>query len=177
MARVRSREERALGELYDLTLSRVYALALRIVRSPADAEEVCADTYVQAWDSAQSFDAARGNVLAWLLTMARSRALDLVRRRAARARAEESAAAEPAEDLAPGPDELLGLAASGSLLDRALGELSPERRQVLGLAYLRGCTQEEIAAFTGLPLGTVKSHLRRALGELREQLTLAGAAG
>ena len=175
LARVQVRDQAALGELHDRAIGRVLALALRIVRVRADAEEVAIDTFAQAWASAADFDPRRGGAMAWLLTICRSRALDLVRRRTSRANAEGGFAAEPAEDLAAAPEDLLGLAQGGSLLHAALRELSPERRQVLSLAYLRGYTQEEIAAFTGIALGTVKSHMRRALGELREQLVLAGA--
>ncbi len=171
VARMQRREEAALAELYDLAVSRVFSLALRMVRTQADAEEVAIDVFAQAWDTAERFDAGRGNVMAWLLTICRSRSLDLLRRQTARRNAEERLAAEPlTEDSASGPEDLLAMVETGSIVHAALRELSPERRQVLSLAYLRGYTQEEIAAFTGLPLGTVKSHVRRSLGELREQL-------
>jgi RNA polymerase sigma-70 factor (ECF subfamily) len=175
LVRIQRRDQAALGELHDRTMGRVLALAQRIVRVRADAEEVAIDTFVQAWEAAAAFDTRRGGVMAWLLTICRSRALDLLRRRSARAAAEGGFAAEPADELAAAPDDLLALAQGGSLLAAALRELSPERRQVLGLAYLRGYTQEEIAAFTGIAVGTVKSHMRRALGELREQLVIDSA--
>jgi RNA polymerase sigma-70 factor (ECF subfamily) len=175
VARMQRRDETALAELYDLAVARVFSLALRIVRTEADAEEVAVDVFAQAWDTAERFDADRGNVMAWLLAICRSRALDLLRRRSARQNAEERLAAEPlTEEHASGPDDLLAIVETGSIVHAALRELSPERRQVLSLAYLRGYTQEEIAAFTGLPLGTVKSHVRRSLGELREQLQAIG---
>lgn len=169
--RMQRRDQAALGELYDRTVTRVHALARRIVRNDADAEEVTVDVYAQAWESAARFDPERGNVMAWLFNLCRSRALDLVRRRAVRQGAEQGLAAEPlAVEADAGPEDLLAIVETGTRVHAALGALAPDRRQVLGLAYLRGYTQEEIAAFTGLPLGTVKSHMRRALGELRERL-------
>ena len=175
VARMQRRDEAALAELYDLLVARVLSLALRMVQTRADAEEVAIDVFAQAWDTAERFDAERGNVMAWLLTICRSRSLDLLRRRTARQNAEDRLAAEPlTEDSASGPEDLLAIVETGSIVHAALRELSPERRQVLSLAYLRGYTQEEIATFTGLPLGTVKSHVRRSLSELREHLQAMG---
>ncbi|MGH7538848.1 MAG: RNA polymerase sigma factor, partial [Gemmatimonadales bacterium] len=92
VGRMAAGEDRALGELYDRYGRTVYALALAIVREPADAEEVVVDAFGQAWRSAASFDPGRGSVGAWLATIARTRALDLVRARGRRARAHERAA-------------------------------------------------------------------------------------
>jgi RNA polymerase sigma factor (sigma-70 family) len=161
-------DEQALARFYDLTVTRVYGLARSITDSAADADDVACETYVQVWNDACRFDPARGSALGWLLSIARSRALDLRRRRHARARADASEAHD-LQTAAP-PEDLLTLMESGTAVHAAVARLSPLRRQLVALAFFRGLTHAEIAATLDLPLGTVKSHLRRALGALRETL-------
>jgi len=166
IAAIGSGDSESLGLLYDATLGRCYALAMRILRDPQAAEDVCEDVYLQVWRQAVRFDPARGNVIAWLLTMCRSRALDHLRRRKmeeARGDIETLLAFEEV----PGPfDLVLGLDAS-SRIGEAVGRLSGAQRQVIGLAFYRGMTQQEIADHLEMPLGTVKSNTRRALAALR----------
>jgi RNA polymerase sigma-70 factor (ECF subfamily) len=170
MAGLRAGRQAALAELYDATVSRVYAVALRLLRNPADAEEVTCDTYTQAWTTADRYDATRGNALAWLLMICRSRALDRLRQRQSQGiNAGAEALAEIADESLH-PDELLGQLQDGSRVRAALAALTPERQRLVGLAFLEGLSHQEIAAATGLPLGTVKSHIRRALTELRAAL-------
>lgn len=166
------RDERALAALYDATLSRVYGLVLRIVRRPALADEVVEEAYFQAWRQAPRFDAERGNALTWLLGMARSRAIDALRHEARfehEALDDDEAAAET-ERAAPA-DELLDAARGHAELHRALLLLGAQPRQLVALAFFRGLSHEEIASQTELPLGTVKSQIRRAL------ITLKGLLG
>jgi RNA polymerase sigma-70 factor (ECF subfamily) len=172
MARITERDERALGALYDATLSRVYGLVLRIVRRPAWADEVVEETYFQVWRQAPRFDPERGRPMTWLLGMARSRAIDALRREA-RFR-HESLDADDAVEIAdsglPAVDELLDAAQGHAALHRALMTLNPQPRQLVALAFFRGLSHEEIADQTELPLGTVKSQIRRALLSLRKTL-------
>lgn len=167
------RDERALAALYDATVSRVYGLVRRIVRRETLAEEVVEDIYFQAWRHAARYDASRGPVLAWLLAMARSRAIDALRH-------EARFPHEPIDDEAPdsdavaAADELLDTARHHAQLHIALARLGSPARQLVSLAFMRGLSHEEIASQMGMPLGTVKSHIRRALISLRE--TLGGAA-
>jgi RNA polymerase sigma factor (sigma-70 family) len=164
-------DEAAFGALYDATLGRVYGLALRITRNAQSAEEVAEDAYWQVWRQALRFDPARGNAMAWLLTIVRSRALDSLRR-------DDEATAHPepetliAADAAPegDPQDLLAATQRDRALHAALATLEPLPRQLLALAFFRGLTHEEIAAQTVLPLGTVKSHIRRALTTLKGRL-------
>jgi RNA polymerase sigma-70 factor, ECF subfamily len=174
VARMQAGDQAALGELYDLTIGKVYALAHAILRVREDAEEVACDTYGQVWQQAARFDASRATVMGWLLMMCRSRALDRLRQHRARgggshvgldAAAELAANDETAE-------EFLGRFQDGSLVRAALERLAPERQRLVQLAFLEGLTHAEIAERTGLPLGTVKSHVRRALLELRDALEL-----
>lgn len=171
------RDERALAALYDATFHRVFGLVHRIVREAATAEEVAEDAYFQVWRQAVRFDPARGKALTWLLAMARSRALDALRRGARFRHASidgERADEEGVSDALPA-DELLDLARSRADLNRALQRLGPQPRQLVSLAFLRGLSHEEIAEQTRLPLGTVKSQIRRALLSLRQILGVDGA--
>lgn len=165
------RDERALAALYDATFSRVYGIVYRVVRRAALAEEVVEDTFFQVWRQAPRFDPVRGAPINWLLAMARSRAIDAIRREArfAHDSLDSNEASAVADDSAPG-DELLEVARHHAELRRALMQLGAQPRQLVSLAFLRGLSHEEIAAHTRLPLGTVKSQIRRALITLRQIL-------
>lgn len=159
--RLASGEQGALAEFYDLYSGLVHALALRILRHGADAEDVVQEVFLQAWRQAARFDATRGSVEAWLCTIARSRALDRLRRRVSRR--EDPGAAAPAPSAIPRNEEALAVR-------KAIGGLSEDQRQALELAYYEGLTQSEIAARLGEPLGTVKTRIRTAMIRLREVL-------
>lgn len=164
-------DEQALAQLYEATLSRVYGLALRITRNPQAAEEVSEDVYWQVWREAPRFDSQRGNVIAWLLTITRSRALDYLRKEDSALLCEEPELLlmnEPACD--GNPQDLLSAAQKNLILNQALQQLEPIQRQLVAMAFFRGLTHEEITTFTGMALGTVKSHIRRALKHLHDAL-------
>jgi RNA polymerase sigma factor (sigma-70 family) len=169
-------DERALMALYEATLSRVYGLVLRLVRRSQLAEEVAEDVFFQVWRQAPRFDPARGRPLTWLLGMARSRAIDAIRREA-RFQHEtlDDEVNAPAAPQAESGDELLAVAQGHAELHRALLLLKPQPRQLVALAFFSGLSHEEIASQSGLPLGTVKSQIRRALLTLRDTLGDAGA--
>ena len=167
-------DERALTKLYDRHGSASYALALAIVGERADAEEVVADAFGQAWRTAAQFDPGRGSVPAWLATITRTRALDLVRSRGRRARAIERAAAAsgnglaaPLGGLGSAPDRGVEQDEARRLVARSLAELPEPQRRVIELAYFGGLTQSEIAAQLEEPLGTVKTRMRAGMEKLR----------
>lgn len=168
-------DEAALARFYDLTLSRVHALATRIAGRRDLAEEVCIETYWQAWREAVRYDAQRGHPLAWLMVMARSRALDALRRLDTAAYCcpdpEIYLDGECCPDGSP-LDQLMATEQSGAL-GRALAALTPIQRQMVGLAFYKDLSHQEISDQTGLPLGTVKSHLKRAQDTLRSALCQA----
>lgn len=166
-----ARDERALTALYDATAARTYGLVRCIVRHTALAEEVVEDTYFQVWRQAVRFDASRGRALTWLLAMARSRAIDMLRREARfqRGKLDLEAVSEAAGDTVPA-DDLLAAANGHAELHRAMMRLNAQPRQLLALAFFRGLTHEEIANQTELPLGTVKSQIRRSLVTLKQLL-------
>ncbi len=169
LLRVQSGDARGLEELYDRHSPLLYSVALRILRQSADAEEVLAESWLQVWRRAASYEPRRGTVTAWLLTVVRSRALDRYRSLASRRRAEEKAGAEPAG----APADPAASAQQRQLHERvtqALGALQPQQRQALELAYFGGLSQSEIARRLDAPLGTVKSWTRQALLRLRDLL-------
>ena len=171
LARVMRQDQAALVELYESLSGRVYAVALHITRQVASAEEVLQDTFWQIWRQAPRFDGQRGSATAWVMTMARSRALDAARAtardplQAHRVAVDEGA--ELGDDAAADPLDLLGAVRRDSRLHACLAALDPQKRQLISLAFYRGLTQCEIAAHTGLPLGTVKTQFRRTLAALR----------
>lgn len=171
IARIVDHDERALAALYDATLSRVYGVVLRVVRRASLAEEVVEDTFFQVWRQAPRFDPARGRALTWLLNMARSRAIDAVRHESRFQHDSLDAETIPEVEAGdPGHDDLLDVARGHAELQRALMLLNAQPRQLVALAFFRGLSHEEIASHTELPLGTVKSQIRRALATLREAL-------
>lgn len=171
LARIAQGEQAALESLYDLTLPRVFAVARRICSDAALAEEVTEDVYFQVWREAARFDAARAPALAWLLMLARSRALDALRR-AEPALVTDDPYALVADDGSSDGDPLRLLEAfrRDGEVRGALARLPAHDRQIVALAFLRGLTHAEIAAATKLPLGTVKTAMRRSLHALRAVL-------
>jgi RNA polymerase sigma-70 factor (ECF subfamily) len=164
---VRRGDARALEELYRRHSSRLYALLLRMLREAADAEEVLQETFVDAWRRAREYAASRGSVEAWLITIARSRAIDRIRNRGARLRlVKQTEQQAPAEAAQP---ELPDVHAQ-TRLRRAMGTLPPEQRRAIELAYWDGLSQTEISRETGDPLGTVKTRVRLGLQRLAELL-------
>ena len=166
---VKAKNRDAFEALYDATVQRIFSLALRITRQHELAEEVVSDVYLQVWQKADSYSAERGKVIAWLCVLCRSRALDALRRDSAgvrQATVSLDAVAEE-EDLREPPD-LLQSVEQGSAIHVALGELNEQQRQLVALAYFRGHTHSELATITGMPIGTVKTHLHRAMIKLKE---------
>lgn len=168
LTRIASADESALADLYDATAGYAYALALRITRNPQDAEEVVEDTYFQIWRRAQQYDAQRGRVLAWVLTICRSRALDLLRRQdQAELHADPGSLAEQSDDHTPDPQDLVAMFQRDSAVHAAVTQLSGVQQQLVGLAFLRDMSHQQIAEHLNMPLGTVKTHIRKALTALQ----------
>lgn len=168
-------DECALAALYNATFTRVFGLVQRIVHNTAMAEDVVEDAYFQVWRQAVRFDPARGKPLTWLLAMARSRAIDALRRETRfQHDALDDEVTPGLASGAPPVDELLDLARHRSDLHQALMLLGAQPRQLVSMAFLRGLSHEEIAEQTDLPLGTVKSQIRRALLSLRQIIDANG---
>lgn len=171
VARMANKDEVALGQLYDMTVKRLHAFALRIVRDPGLAEEVTEDALFQAWREAHRFDINRGKVITWLLTICRSRALDALRRVDAAVCVEDADVYRSQEaSLSAEPEQLIHQFEAGNAVHAALMQLAPNERQAISLAFFRGLTHQEIADHWQMPLGTVKTLMHRGFAQLRVAL-------
>ena len=175
LCRTAGGEHAALAALYDGTSSMVYGLILRIVRDDGTAEEVLGDVYLQVWRQAVRFDPARGTGLSWLLTVARSRAID--RLRARRAQSKESESLEAVAHFStddPSPEDQSVENQRRRVVAHALGVLSADQRRAIELAYWTGLSHAEVANTLGVPLGTIKTRIRVGMGKLRDTLERLG---
>jgi RNA polymerase sigma-70 factor (ECF subfamily) len=163
-------DEAALAALYDRYSAILLGLLLRILRDRPEAEDVLQEVFLQVWRRAQDFDEARGRGFTWLVTLARSRAIDRLRSIDARVRAAEAAQREAQEETtADAADDVLH-SEQRAVVQAALARLPEEQRRALRLAYYDGLTQSEIAARLNQPLGTIKTRMRSGLIKLRELL-------
>ncbi|HEU5294041.1 MAG TPA: sigma-70 family RNA polymerase sigma factor [Burkholderiaceae bacterium] len=176
IGRIERRDASALAALYEMTGTRVYAFVHRFMRSHALTEEVVEDTFWQVWRQAPRFRLERGRATAWLFAMARSRAIDALRSEQ-RFQCEPLATTDDDARVDERAHDLLEATRGASGLHAALAALEPRARQLLALAFFRGLTHEEIAAHAAMPLGSVKSTIRRGLLQLRSRLQPASAVG
>jgi RNA polymerase sigma-70 factor, ECF subfamily len=171
LARAGRGDADALEALYRRHGPRAMGVALRVLRERSDAEEVLQETFLEVWRRAREYSPSRGTVEAWLLTIARTRAIDRLRSRAARGRMVEAKSAEPSDSRPKPPDVLSAAAEDAKRVQAALRALPVEQRKALELAYWEGLSQTEIAERTGQPLGTVKTRVRLALLKLARLLS------
>lgn len=163
----------ALADLYDRYSATVFGLARRITGRQEDAEEVVQDVFAQVWRQAGRYQDGRATVVAWLVMLTRTRAIDRLRARAARPDQDATATPETTPLVAtssPDPEQVAVSSDEARTLKRMLGSLPEVQRSLVELAYYDGLTHSEIAAQTGLALGTVKTRLRTALFTLREAI-------
>ncbi len=163
-------DQQAMSALYDATNRLVYGLTLRILCDASLAEEVMLDVYMQVWRQASAYDEKRGGPLAWLTTMARSRAIDRLRSGKQRQQREEPLEEAGNPSTPAGIEEEVAASEMRQRVQAALDLLSPEQREVIELAYYAGMSHSEIAAKLGQPLGTVKTRTRLGMIKLREAL-------
>jgi RNA polymerase sigma-70 factor (ECF subfamily) len=168
-------DEAAMKRLYELTAPRLYGLALRVVRKPEWAEDVLQEAYLNVWRTALDFRSALSPPLAWMGLIVRSRALDLLRRRATDRSHLTQEFDELLEDTlegpSPNPQDLQQSSQMAQALHQCLSGLDHKQRQVVSLAYLRDLSHSELAQQLSLPLGTVKTWIRRGLDQLRHCMT------
>jgi RNA polymerase sigma factor (sigma-70 family) len=172
MSRLVDGDQAALGEIYDEYGSRCYALARRLLGDAALAEDAVQEALLALWRAPERFDAARGSLATFLLTLTHRRAVDVLRREALQRRgrvATDDGLAELASDDA-GTAEQAEALIQGAEVREALKELPPPQREALLLAYFQGYTQREISSITGAPLGTVKTRMLAGVRALRAQL-------
>lgn len=170
MRRFARRDEGAAGALYERFASRVYGLGIVMLGGDAAAQDLVQDTFVKLWRNASRYDESRGKLETWVLLVARSLAIDALRRRVLQARSLEALGRPPEADPGPEPDELAVTADLAARARRAMERLSGEQRAALELAYFGGKTSVEVAEVEGIPIGTAKTRIRTALLRLREAM-------
>lgn len=171
--RLQRRDPKALAELYDRYGRLAYSLILRVVRDTGIAEDLVQETFLRVWNRMQGFDADRGAIGPWLSAVARNRAIDYLRSTTGRARntLEVEATEHPA--LFNDMEKDLLIADKARRVKAAMEKLTANQRQVIELAYFEGLSQSEMAERMGQPLGTVKTWVRTALKNLRDELGAA----
>ena len=170
-ARLKRRDPQAMADLYDRYGRLAYSLILRIVRDAALAEDLVQETFLRVWNRAQAFDEERGALGPWLLAVARNRAIDYLRSsdgRMARSAYELVEMENPA--LFANLESQVVSSDQARLIRQALTKLNPSQRNVIEMAYFEGLSQTEMAERMGQPLGTIKTWVRTALRNLREEL-------
>jgi RNA polymerase sigma-70 factor (ECF subfamily) len=163
-------DEHAFAQLYDLTSARVFGLARRVVRDPAQAEEVAQEAYLEIWRQAARYDPRLGSALAWMLTLVHRRAVDRVRSAQSSTERDTRYAAigdGPAYDVV---DETVTARLESARVRRALASLTDVQREAVTLAYYGGYSHREVSDLLGVPLGTVKTRMRDGLIRLRDTL-------
>jgi RNA polymerase sigma-70 factor (ECF subfamily) len=167
LVRIAAGDRAALRLIYQDTSAKLFGVCLRILNDRSEAEDVLQDVYVTVWRKAAGFDPSRGSPITWLVAIARNRAIDRLRSRAVRPRMEPIEAAEAVSDPAPPAVEYVELAQRHQRLAHCLEELDARHSAAIRSAFLDGATYEELAGRMGVPLGTMKSWIRRGLLKLR----------
>lgn len=167
LARIPAGDRAALQTVYRLTSAKLFGVVLRILGTRVEAEDVLQEVYVTVWRKAADFDAARASPMTWLIAIARNKAIDRLRASRQSRRAEPIEAASNLADEAPGAETALQSAQENARLHGCLGELAERERAALRGAFFDGNTYEELAERMKVPLGTMKSWIRRAMIKLK----------
>jgi RNA polymerase sigma-70 factor (ECF subfamily) len=162
-------DESALAALYDRYNSILLGLLLRILHSRVEAEDVLQEVFLQIWQRAANFDEARGRAFTWMVTLARSRAIDRLRSLQSRQRADDTALRDAPDSVGDAVADVYH-SEQREIVRAALDEIPEEQRRALLLAYFEGLTQAEIAAQLDQPLGTIKTRMRSGMSKLRDLL-------
>lgn len=162
-------DEQAFASLFDRYSSTLLGFLIRILNSKAEAEDVLQEVFVQVWQHAPSYDATRGRVLTWLITIARNRAIDRLRALDSRESTAIKSTKEIVEDALSAVDEAIQ-SEQAEMVRHALSQIPEIQRDALLLAYFERLSQSEIAERVGIPLGTVKTRIRSGLKKLRSLL-------
>ncbi len=161
----------AFAAFYDASRRRVFGLTLKILGDLGAAEEAALEAYAYAWHNASRYDRLKGGALQWMLIVARSKAIDLLRSRMRRRERERSLeTVGEVADAGPGPEALSSSSEQCCRVRAALAGLPKEQREVIEIAYFAGLSHGEMSIALGQPLGTVKSRIRSGLSSLRRQL-------
>ncbi len=178
MARIRAEDESALELLARRHRGLLRTAVNRVINNDADVDDLMQEILLEIWKQASRFDEKKGKALGWIVTLARRRAIDRLRKRQAYQRAqtrlldESKALPEPA--MHPGADEDAVADDRSEILNRVISHLPDAQKQALHLAFYRGMSQREIAAHTGIPLGTIKTRMELAVRKVRTGILAIG---
>ncbi len=176
LVKTASRDRAAFAEVYARTSAKLFGVCLRILPDRDSAEDALQESFISVWNTAKSFDATRASPMTWLITVARNRAIDRLRRAqsGAQGRAVDVDAALEFADGSMLADDAMMQAQDGAALAQCLNRLAPADSGFIQAAFLKGSTYADLAAREAMPLGTIKSRIRRALISLRACMTDAG---
>ena len=148
----------------------------RILHNDSDVDDQLQDLFLEVWSQADRYDAEKGKALGWIVTMARRRAIDKLRKKQSYSRAQERLREEPEPTPHRGADEEVAASDTADIFNRVIATLPVAQREALNYAFYRGLSQREIAARTGIPLGTIKTRLELALRKVRTAIVALGGA-
>jgi RNA polymerase sigma-70 factor (ECF subfamily) len=173
MAMIQRKEQIAISHLHDRYASTLKALIMRVLHNDAESDDMLQEIFVEIWDRAGSYDPLKGKALGWIVTLTRRRAIDRLRKREAYGRMEERLLEEtrrdPQESIAHVEDDVAH-AEMREHLTRVMATLPVAQKEVIELAFYKGMSQREIAASTGIPLGTIKTRIELAMKKIADAL-------
>jgi RNA polymerase sigma-70 factor (ECF subfamily) len=174
MNRIQAEDPDALSQLYDRYNGILKALILRVIHNEAEADDLLQEIFMEIWNQSKNFSSQKGKPLGWMVTLARRRAIDGLRKKQAYARAEERLQNETEQQpdawVHNATEEEIVLSDTRNLIRKVIAGLPPAQQQAIDLAFFRGMSQREIAAKTNTPLGTVKTRLELGLKKIYDGL-------
>ena len=177
MAGIKNRSDTALATLYRRHTPLLRTIIARVVNNDTDVDDILQEVFVEIWNRVESYDETKGKALGWIVTLARRRAIDRVRRKQAYSRAEErlrESTEATADAMHPSTDSEAMNGDTAEIFQRILTTLPPKQREAVQLAYYSGLSQRDIARRTGIPLGTIKTRLELAIRKLRAAILAMG---
>ena len=177
MARIQARDDRAIAILYRRHTPLLRTVIGHILNNDCDVDDQLQELFVEVWRQAAHYEEAKGKALGWIVTMARRRAIDKLRKKQTYFRAQERLRDEPEPAPHHGADEEAAATDTANIFSRVLATLPTAQREALDFAFYRGFSHREIAAHTGIPLGTIKTRLELALRKVRTAIVALGGRG
>ncbi len=174
MVRIQAREDLAIETLYRRHMPLLRTVIGHILNNDCDVDDQLQELFLEVWRLADHYDEKKGKALGWLVTMARRRAIDKLRKKQTYFRAQERLREEPEPAPHLGADEEVAAADRANIFTRVIATLPSAQREALDLAFYRGLSHREIAAHTGIPLGTIKTRLELALRKVRTSIVALG---
>ena len=177
MARIQARDDKAIAILYRRHTALLRTVIGHILNNDCDVDDQLQEVFLEVWRQAAHYDEAKGKALGWIVTLARRRSIDKLRKKQTYFRAQERLREEPEPALHPGADEEAAATDTAQIFSRVIGTLPVAQREALHFAFYRGLSHREIAAHTGIPLGTIKTRLELALRKVRTAIVALGGKG